>query len=110
MKFVRFFISELDLIPRTMAGTSQVPNTVVITKPKSVAQYSDGNAGRSSLKFAVKLPNFVMLIVASGLSPFKFKKSKIESQADEEEEVFSSIVAFILIGLGVYILTESFDF
>ena len=63
-----------------MAGISKVPKMVVTTKPNSVAQYSGGSGGGSSLKFAVKLPNFVMLIVASGLSFFKLKMSKTETQ------------------------------
>jgi hypothetical protein len=41
-------------------------------------------------KFAVKLPNFVILSVASGLSVFICKKSKMESLMDGGGKSFTN--------------------
>jgi hypothetical protein len=52
-----------------------------------VAIYSAGTGGGNDLKFAVKLPNFVIGKIDSGLSGFIWKKSKIESQTDGPDAI-----------------------
>jgi hypothetical protein len=54
----------------------------------NVARYSAGIGRGSALKFAVKFPNFVILMLESGLSGFRCKKSKIESRVDGGDEDF----------------------
>lgn len=51
-------------------------------RPYNGIQYSDGNGAGSSLKFAVKVPNFVRLRFASGSSDLILKKSLIDSNVE----------------------------
>jgi|KBSMisStandDraft_5_1062788.scaffolds.fasta_scaffold233947_2 hypothetical protein len=51
-------------------GINQVPTNAVTTTVNNVAIYSGGIDGGNALKLAVKLPNFVIFSVASGLSDF----------------------------------------
>ena len=54
----------------------------VTTTPNNVAQYSGGRGGGSSLKFAVNVPNFVILRIVSGLPVWILKNFAIESKLD----------------------------
>jgi hypothetical protein len=64
---------------------------VEIIIPYNGIRYSDEIAGGSSLKFAVNVPNFVMLSFASGISDdLTPKKSAIESQGEVEREMLIS--------------------
>ena len=63
-------------------GVNHEPTKAVATTVNKVATYSGGIGGGSALKFAVKLPNFVILSVDSGLSGLRCKKSKKESKVD----------------------------
>ena len=63
---------------------------VEIIIPYNGIQYSDGIGGGSSLKFAVKVANFVTLSFASGSSDdLTPKKSAIESQVEAEVRYLS---------------------
>ena len=72
-------------------GVSHEPIKAVATTVNKVTTYYGGIGGGSALKFAVKLPNFIILSVASGLSGFICKKnSKMESRMDGGEESFNN--------------------
>ena len=75
-------------------GINQDPTIAVTMTANNVAQYSAGIAGGSSLKFAVKLQNFVMLIVDSGLSGIICKKSKTGSKKYGGDTTFIKRVEF----------------
>src|SRR5687767_13330139 len=60
-----------------------------IMRPYNGIQYSDGSGGGSSLKFAVKLPNLVILSFASGSSVLLIsKRSAIDSKGVADLEMF----------------------
>lgn len=63
-------------------GVNHEPIKAVATTENNVATYSVGTGAGRALKFAVKPPNFVILMVASALSRFMCKKSKMESKTD----------------------------
>ena len=69
-------------------GVSHEPTKAVITTVNNVAKYSAGIAGGEALKFAVKLPNFVMLSFVSDLSGFPSKKSKEKSKKEDGDANF----------------------
>jgi len=71
------------------AGVNHVPTKAVATTPINVATYSGGIGAGTATKFAVNLPNLVILSLASGLSGFICKKnSKMESKRDGGDESF----------------------
>jgi hypothetical protein len=71
-----------------MVGVNHELIKAVTTTPNKVAQYSGGSGGGSSLKFAVNVPNFVMLSFASGSSDLILKKFLIASNVEVGFETF----------------------
>jgi hypothetical protein len=68
------------------------PTIVGAIIPYNGIQYFEGIAGGSSLKFAVKVPNFVTLSFASGLSDdLRCKNSKNESKEELGRETVISV-------------------
>ena len=66
-KYLRGVLAFLQPIT---VGVNQEPIKAVATTVNNVATYSGGIGGGNALKFAVKLPNFVILSVDSGLFRF----------------------------------------